>query len=53
VPDSPVRNRLVAAESGAAPWITGALGGALAGGGSLLLGYGIFDATRKRRRVRK
>jgi len=47
--DSPARSRLAANVSGAAPRITRVLGAALAASGSLLLGYGIFDATRKHR----
>jgi hypothetical protein len=49
----PARNRLVAKDPGTGPWTFIVLGGALAAAGTLLLGYGIFDATRKLRRDRK
>jgi Protein of unknown function (DUF3592) len=49
----PARNRLVAKDPGTGPWTFIVLGGALAAAGTLLLGYGIFDATRKHRRDRK
>lgn len=51
--DRTARNRLVAKDPGTGPWIAGVLGGALAAGGTLLLGYGIFDAAPKLRRDRK
>jgi len=50
--DRPARNRLAATDPGPEPWVANVLGGALAAGGTLLLGYGIFDATRKHRRNR-
>ncbi len=53
LPARPARNRLVATDPGEAPWNANALGAALAASGSLLLGYGVFGAMRKRRWVRK
>ena len=50
LPEHPARNRLVANDPGTAPWIAGVLGGALTAGGTLLLGYGFYDATRKHRK---
>ncbi len=49
-PGSPARNRLVATDPGAAPWNASVLGAALTAGGSLVLGYGFFCATRKHRK---
>jgi hypothetical protein len=48
--DSPARNRLAATDPGAAPWIANVLGGALAAGGTVVLGYGFFYATRQHRK---
>jgi hypothetical protein len=47
--DRPARSRLVAAEPGAASWIANVVGGALAVGGALLLGYGMDDDMRRHR----
>jgi hypothetical protein len=46
----PARNRLAATDPGAAPWVANVLGGALAAGGSLLLGYRFFYAKRSHRK---
>ena len=52
LPDRPARNRLVTSDPGVAPRILNVLGGTLAGGGSLLLGCGLFYAKRKHRKNR-
>lgn len=48
--DQPARSRPVANTAGTAPWIASVLGGALAAGGTLLLGYGLYDAKRRHRK---
>jgi uncharacterized membrane protein YiaA len=53
LPERPTRSRLIANAPGTGPWIVSVLGGALTAGGTLLLGYGFFDAAGKHRKSRK
>jgi hypothetical protein len=45
----PSRNRLAADHPGFFLWFVTVLGALVAGGGAILLGYGLFDTARKRR----
>jgi len=53
LPERPTRSRLVANDPGTGPWIADVLGGALTASGSLLLGYGLYDAMRRHRKYQQ
>ena len=51
VPQRPSRNRLAADHPRVFLWFVTVLGALVTGGGAILLGYGLFDTARKRRRA--
>jgi Protein of unknown function (DUF3592) len=50
LPQRPTRSRLASDHPGFFLWFVTVLGGLLTGGGVIVLGYGMFDTARRRRR---